>query len=455
MTAVFYIADKIDKGLEQDDLDGFSLVATNNRTSKRRFQTTEFKKLNQDDQDRIHESYEIAENILKLLVRPRIYSSRSICTASVALLSIAPIILQMANQTVAGVSDFFLSLNNLKMKRFLEYVVSNSSSFDTIDKPRSPPETIEYGMNDIHKNMFLNYTNATFNNIGEIPLFPDVKKLVVGEFINRGNFGQVHEILSIEPGQGFNVPSIPLVVKIFPVYRMLTANKTFTDMDMDLRHNQSTIVESNEALDIYSKTFTNFHMLFILMEKVFPPDFNNEPTRIIIDVLKDTIRMNELGFVHGDIKPDNVMRKSNGKHVNVDGGSVSKNGSTYVAKGTPIYSAQEMNKPLITTFFGAENRVTILDDFVPICFTYMEIFAPRLYDDYESEYSPNVDIRELKIKHLQMFSESLKLSSGGSFNYTMGNLIQEYIKLESTLGEEQKGLDNINAFVGILKDSVN
>lgn len=446
MTAVFYIADKIDKGFGKDDLDNFALVATENNSSKRMLKTEGFKKMDQDQQQRVHESYDIALNILKVLVRPRIYASFTICKASVALLSIAPIILNMANNHSEGVTSFFLALDNDKMKKIMEYVVSNSSSFDTIDKPRSEPGPMEYSMKDIHKNMFLNYTNVTFENIGTSSLSPGIKKLVPGEFISRGNFGQVHEITFIEPGENVKLPSVPLVVKIIPIYRLISFNPRFTNMDIGMRHDQSSITESGEALDLYSKTFTDNNIMFILMEKVFPPNFNHEKNAIIIDILRDSIRMHDLGFVHGDIKPDNIMRKLNGKHINVDGGSIMEWGKEYQSKGSPIYSSEEMKKPILKSMFGEAERVTILDDFVPISFTYMEILNPTMHTEYESQFSTIGDKRELKLRYLQMFSQSLILSSEDSFNYKMGGLIVEYIQLESEMGVLLKNKNRINEF---------
>ena len=453
-TAVLLIADIIDRGMTLSDADDIIVASINRKLSRNISQSKSFDDLSKEVQDRVHQSYSLAVHILKRYVRPHIYSSVSVCGVILALLSLAPYIVSaFESRYETSIIEFILSLDNDKISRVLDYVATNSCSMHDIDK-RNPILSSETFEEHINKNMFLDYTDRTFTNLGEVsPNFPDIEKLVVGGYIDQGNFGKVHKVREVIFKNESDAPSTdtPLTVKIVPVYRTLRVNNDFVTMDLNLVHNQSIHPESWSLLDLYSKSYHSNLMEFILMEELEKPRFRQDATKIIMDIIRDTVRVYGKGYVHNDIKPDNIMRKSNGKHILIDGGGLKRKyiGFSTGIVSTPSYSSQNMYRPVVATKMGEEEVVSILEDFIAIVFTYMEISMPDLFDEYEEKGLQ----RDSKREYLGRFSDVLDSNSSlVPFHANLSLLIKRYLDMESGFNTELYNKDSKHIFENFADD---
>lgn len=414
------------------------------------YKDRKFKSLSMTKQTKIRTAHSLCVNIVHNLIRPRVYSSRVECRVLVGVLGNAERVLGIIGGKV-GLFTFeklFPFIDSIRldvMSNLYRELMRFSVSFDDLRGDSSnlgivPDPSVNLLTRGANKNLFFRFEGIRFE--GRDLVMSPFTSFTVGPYIAQGNFGMVHELTSfVENGYSTDVPDLPLVVKINPVnVGPHNMDKTLADIpSMDMLH-QNFVPDESKYMDAFSSSFRAGIFLVTITEKMYAPDFTRDQNEIFRHVMRDIIRLVGINKVHYDVKPDNIMKKSDGTYILVDYGLVGGLYFPLKPAGTMLYAGA----PLNTLTKVGKDYVTPLFDIFSLLVSYIQHAYPALFRTY---YANFLNTREEKIGLLQSVVE---LGRGD-------NLIEEilpaFIKAEREVGElNQK--DPINELLDYIKSRI-
>ena len=331
----------------------------------------------------------LSRKILHVLVRPRLYSDKLDCNVIGFLLNIARFIIEVScpDSLILKLSDTFIMSFQLKLvETLLEEVQRFSVGFDTLRDNYSETTGIilnpsggvfasDVERTDIFDHSGLTLTNTKFGDYGSITL---------GSLRGSGNYGSIYDVKEIDiimdkkPTEG-----LKLVAKISVIILPISKNAEFPVLShgKSLLPYSSITGEKVELMNAYSlKTSKTIDARFqvSIQEDLEIPSFSEDKEQIMKDILKDWLRVFREKYIHMDIKPENVMKNSSGKHILIDFGISAKHGVNGTG-GTPYYIAEFLKLP-------EGKHTSVSRDLMAIMFMVFELFKPESWKKYTDNY---------------------------------------------------------------------
>lgn len=404
------IANVVDKKITWTDISSYvttHLGVTENATPFL-YKQNQYRELSIHDQSKVRALQSLSRNVIESVLRPRVYASTVSCPSMVGLLITCERILGIIGGKAKYINTFSLLLYLKSLRadlmhklytELLRFSVDFGSIRDSLEISAVPLPSKLFLSKTITKHSFSDYSGLILLN----DIYP-FKRIEVGKRLGDGNFGVVHEVDSHELFDTSPPVDFPLVIKIVTDDPLKVYEGESLIHYFNMVH-QAGKKEDTKHMNAFSDTMQSGIFFLTVMERMHEPNFEGNIDAIFMDILRDILRLDSLRLVHLDIKPDNIMRKSNGVHILVDYGLVLRKGSTFNDDGTMAYSSTGLNILHIKGWRESARAVTSMMDVFAILVTYIEHTLPLAFQKYSS-INNFENTREHKLGLLNEFLDS-------------------------------------------------